>query len=76
MDDSVFYDAFSASYPSRGGRMRSTNERSETRVGISFPDVAALIRATTTIIVIAGLDPAIHLLEESFFDGCAGRARA
>jgi len=27
-------------------------------------------------IAIAGLDPAIHLLEESFFDECAGRARA
>jgi hypothetical protein len=26
--------------------------------------------------VIAGLDPAIHLLNEAFFDGCAGQARA
>jgi hypothetical protein len=27
-------------------------------------------------IVIAGLDPAIHLLEQLSLDGCAGQARA
>jgi hypothetical protein len=50
------------------------------RRAFAHPTVATLrcVRGTMVGFVMAGLDPAIHLLRKNLFefDGCAGQARA